>query len=339
MRYLLCLLSLCLSIACLGQANDTLTIAERTQLQQVMASSMFGSFNEAYKLSKKGDSIGATNALLKVDPYYLFFEDITPANLDSALKAMHITDAEGEAYKNRFLKAYNGPKTYAFSEFSKMHTEDQGLRKAMEMCGDSFTCAKFSKRLRTTDSQHFQYLYSYVQKNGWPTVADGGLYAHTLAIHNHEHHAFYIPHLKKAVLQGQAILSALELIYYWQTRSGGATRAYYDTVRKFSFDVSSILSLRMPASFYRILQTVKQYCPVKIHLVLECANQKIYDDWCAKTGYPYKHDHIIQRFFDEMHASCPRQVHNGESIYKGTSELKSLRYEGKRPRMMLYVIY
>jgi hypothetical protein len=336
------LISLVLLICCrfslAAVSNDTLSAADKARLATSLRNSTFGYLYLADSFSRNDDSVNASAWLLKTNPYHVtWWFDHVP--VDSIIAKFLLTPTASNRFRDSYIKSLSDS-SRLFSTFKKMREDDQFARSMMEKCGDSFTCAKLSARLKKTDSIHFDFLYRYVNESGWPTLENGSLYASLIAIHDHGHHDFYLPHLKKAVEQGQLPMDPLNLVLYWRSRpSGMALKKMLDTSRKLTFDVSSILANKLPASLPRIINSAKKHCVVKLHLVFEAQDIKLYEQWTARTNYPGSHDHSIQRLFDAIFEVCPIKMHKGRSVYEGTSQISWVPAEHKRPKIMLYLVY
>ena len=271
----------------IGKA-DTLTTKERAAMKLAARNTAQGYYQLADSFAHKGDSINAGAALLKIDPYYFFFQELTPDSLNTLLASrFKLTALALEQYKELYTRAYNGPKSESYTNFKAMYKEDIATKHFAENCGDSFTCASAAKRIRTTDSTHSVYLYNYIQKNGWPSLSNGAQYAGILALHDHLRYHYYLPILRKAALNGIAAPEILELMI----RSGIADNVYTST-NKYSgfhellnthpyrvFDISSVLNNRMPSSIARIEKAVAKLCPARLSYFYEASDEKMYTDW------------------------------------------------------------
>lgn len=316
---------------------DTLTSVERAELRQGLRNSSFGYHRIADSFSRKGDSINAGRWFLKIDPYYLMWEYSNPATPDTIMNRLALTEDTKIAYREIYSSVYTGKKSDSYIDFEKMHTEDQLIRNTLDKCGDTFTCSKLLKRMHLTDSMHFEYLYDYVKKNGWPTIANGSLHACIIAIHDHKRHEYYAPLLKKAIANGQAPMEPLGLILFWKEKGKVNThfKEYLDTSRKFSYDISSILDYVLPSNLSEIKKIVKKYCPVKYYVVYESSDPKAFEKRTFSYG---KQREVCLKLLNELRESC----HTGKSPkewYKDTGEIHYIPTDRKKERAMLYVVY
>jgi len=122
----------------------------------------------ADSFSTKGDSINASASFLKVDPYYLMMQGITPEDLDKEFAKHSITINAQKTYRERFTKTFSTPRTEIYKQLAKMFEEDQATRDKVAKCKDSFSYVVYENRMAHSDSIHFVWLYNYVQKSGWP---------------------------------------------------------------------------------------------------------------------------------------------------------------------------
>ena len=262
--------------------DDTLTTSEITEIKMAARNSTFGYFYLADSCSKKGDSIGASNYMLKIDPYALMFEEQTPDSINEYV-ARHftLTQKAKDQYITLFNKIYTKPRSKAYKDFKAMAMEDQALRIKQATCRDSLCRATTDDELQYSDSAHFIYLYNYIEKYGWPSLADGSMYATVLAIHDHEHAEYYLPVVRKAVLDGRVEVGALRLIVYWNARSReyATMDDYLATHTYIKYDITDALdSDKLPRLLPEIEKTVKEHCPIKpIYFVESKRNKAAFD--------------------------------------------------------------
>lgn len=320
--------------------NDTLSAKEIAELRQALLQTPLGANLQADTYSLKGDSAKAGEYLLKSDAYYMMFLNQTPETLPEFLSTFKSSKTDKDKYIELFTKAYNEPKNEYYHTFRKMRAEDQKIRYQLNSCSKD-SCKLLHKLKNITDSIHAAYLYSYVKKNGWPTMKNGGLFANTLAIHDYQNYAFYIPNLKSAIKQGQNTMDALEIISYYNSRE--RERDYLlqtslDTTQKLAFDVSSLLNFRLPTSISEIRKAFKDHCPVDYYLVFYTYRNEIYHNWMTSAEARRHQDsqgHILEQFFSRARKDCPR--------YKGdvgaTWGINWLPSDTRRSKIMLYVLY
>ncbi len=274
--------------------EDTLTASDVNEINIAIRNTTFGYYHNADSCSQKGDSINAGSFLLHVDSYYFLFERQTPQSIDTFISNhFKVTKQASEQYIAQFTKAYNSSKSGPYNKFKEMAGEDQYLRQMQEKCTDSKCYYSTGKEIEHTDSVHFDYLFKYITKNGWPSFSNGSLYASIIAIHDHPHHGTYLPIFKKAVLEGRANINALRSMVYWNVHQDGYNNSqkhiaytYKDGQvykQKFvRFEVDSMLYNVMPEEIQEIRETVKKHCPVNILMVCECHDIKKFEAWINK---------------------------------------------------------
>jgi len=293
---------------------DTLSAAERTALLQRSRATSFGHYWMADSCARRGDSACAAFHFLQVDPLLILYYDVAPDSLPKLFDRMRLPAATRAQYAALFTEMLAAPRSAAYTDFKRMRDEDQTLRTVRSRCGDSLTCARAAQRMRVADSAHFEALYDYVRQHGWPSVADGGLYAQVLAIHDHKRHEYYIPIIQEAVANGSAQLNLLDLMMQWRSqKSPEQLRQYLDTATRRVFDVSSMLGEVLPASLPRIQKALKGHC-ARWYLVLETPTNArfsaIMDRFHANDNGPEDEVRgVLTQFANELQRMCPKRLH------------------------------
>ncbi|HXS37650.1 MAG TPA: hypothetical protein VN721_13180 [Flavipsychrobacter sp.] len=289
---------------------DTLTTEEINQLEIGIAKSTFGYVHLTDSFSIKNDSVNASINMLKIDPYYFISGLGEPTPIETIIneRKFHLTLQAKKDYRNIYAKALNSPKSPSYKKFKAMAEEDQLTRKRLDKCADSITFQILNNKMIATDSAHFNYLYNYVQKNGWPTLSNGSLYAAIIAIHDHAHHSFYFPYMEKAIVAGQLGLEPLQLIYEWMT-TNFETKDLLNYPKKIPFDVTSILKDQLPSSLQRIEYFTKKYCPVHLYFVYEFAP----DNHVTEVRYwinrqQHRTNNILDKLVDDLSSFCPKNI-------------------------------
>lgn len=285
------------------------------------------------------DKACVEEALSKVDAYYLLFAlEQTPQTLDSFLSKYNLDSAQAKAFKQRFIRTYYSKKTASYKRFQKQHAEDQAIREQYNQCSDSATCVRLKKQMRVQDSLHAGSLLRYVRKYGWPLPEQGGYYAGVLAVHDHTNHEVYIPAVTKALLSGKAEPSLLQWLLYYKTnlKDRGSYLKMLDTTRHQRFDVSELLSFRMPQNLPQIRDFLTEHCKVKLYLMFESFENSQYTSWDNKAHYLGNTDsagHILAQFSNKMRVG---------SRAKLPENLWSIQWEAtpqKKPKIILYITY
>ena len=163
---------------------------------------------------------------------------------------------------------------------------------------------------------HFAYLLRYVHRHGWPSIANGSIFASIIALHDHRHHELYYPFIKNAVLDGRIDRQVFDLMYYYlRDNPGENIYASLSKRRYIRFDVTSILSDRMPSNIEEIEKVIAAHCPVDWHWIIEYDKTKdrqyawaqVYTNAYHRTvrdlqqeiyGYNCHMDRILQRYVE-----------------------------------------
>jgi hypothetical protein len=310
-KFLLCICFFCmLSLHAPGATIDTLTGKERAAIEEAQKNLLFGHVAQMRHYSARGDTIKASEYLLQISPCYFLREWDNSARPDTFLQKLNFTVKAREQYITRYNEALAG-RSDAYRKFEQMAREDQKVRTMLERCGDTAVCGKIRRRMRETDSLHFNHLYEYVQKNGWPALEDGSLHATLIAIHDHNRHNYYITYLKAAALKGQTNLAAVELVNHYL----GSTSTYevvlkrMETNKYFQFDVSSMLYMSLPSALPRIQRVFKNACGsnFKYYFFFESPKHKTMGDW-VDTKVHKKDPDIFEQLQRELQPYCPKKI-------------------------------
>ncbi len=318
-------------IDCFGQPDSTSNLVS---VSRKYLSSPLRYYYLADSYSRHHDTIKTEFFLLKTNPYYLLWEWRNTSLPDSILSKFALSPNARKVLNANYTSALKEPKTKAYTRFENMAIEDQKVRNQLSECIDSADCSRLSMRMRKDDSAHFNFLYSYVSKNGWPSIKNGSLNACLIAIHDHEHHNFYLPYISKAVEDGQAPLSTFRLITYWNSMSLSnkmQQKIIDTTTKKYAFNITEVLSLRLPYSLQSIQTIIKKHCPVKLRFVFYANTPSIFDQWFDRNP-PGKKNHVMTRLIEELSPDCPQKIEPG---------VWDIRYQpsDQGTKLMLYVLY
>lgn len=234
------------------------------------------------RYSNKQDSSNASNIFLKINPYLFICRGYTPSSLTTLYKRYRLTRTAELKYQKIFSSAYSGRRSPAYLKFEKMCDEDQMYRDRLSSCKDSFECTKMLKLRRTNDSLHFETLYKYVRKNGWPTLENGSSFAEIIAIHDHRNHPYYLPYLRKAAIEGHVSVNTLELMCRYRTSDSNSIADLLSSPNALIYDVSSLLYFQMPDSSTQasIRNDVQKFCHIQYRaLVFQSPNKTDATDW------------------------------------------------------------
>ncbi|MBS1778595.1 MAG: hypothetical protein JST70_04680 [Bacteroidetes bacterium] len=314
-------------------APDTLTLAEKKSLAAAFEQSPIADYQRFFHWSKLHDTAKASEYLLKTNPYLLMWEWADATNADSMLRTESLTENARKTFAAAYAKERNGKRSASYTSFYNMTVEDQAVRNSMDKCADTTSCRLLARRMRVTDSIHAAYLYSYVQQNGWPTLENGSMPAMLLAIHDHAHHTFYKPYIQAAVLKGQADLSGLMLInmFIKNNTSDGALEKALATGNVIKYNISEMLTDRMPAALGRIQKKVKELCGTRYRrqYIFYTPRKIESDDWCTKQQHTA--NCIIVQFQKELQPAC--------KISFRDEEVWDVRHEPSEKRALYLVFY
>ena len=258
-----------------------------SEIRDGIAQSTFENYYLADSFSKENDTIQAGVYLLKINPYTLFFENVTPDSIDDfVLHHFKVTSFARTKYREYFMEIYKAKKSNSYTDFERMGEEDRYLRGAMENCINDSCARFFADKMKDADSIHAAYLYRYVKSKGWPSLSDGSMYATLIAIHDHDHHRFYLPFLKKALADGQVEPSGYNLISYWDENNNDFQKLndYIQRGKYIQVDVTCMLDNKpVPALvFHKIKTTVQHHCPVKIFYCYRSHAKDKFTNWSKK---------------------------------------------------------
>jgi outer membrane protein OmpA-like peptidoglycan-associated protein len=279
------------------------------------------------------DSVNAGKFLLKTDPYIFLFEGIPPDSMGVFLSANYLLRvADREKYVELYRSAYQSPKTAAYRTFELMEKEDQSLR----LSNDTLRTTVDNDKIRISDSIHFDYLYKYVRKNGWPSIKNGSLYASIIALHDHEHHEFYLPFIKNAVASGAVNNSILQLMLQWiQSKKNQDQNLYLIKEHKYvRFDVSSLVVNQLPSAevIAQINITLGKYCPVRTMLAAECNDNQLFVSMTNREDR-----YILSSFFRELtQNNC--NTKEVDAWQQGTWSIHYLHADSPAIKVYFYII-
>ncbi len=290
---------------------DTVRNDEIQALTDGFKQSSISFYQRANGFSTINDSAKAGSYMLKVDPYYLLWEWRNTEMPDSFLSKLNLSEGVVEEMIRKYDSARVAQKAECYTEFERMAIEDQAIRKRLTRCADTFTCRKIRQLMIHTDTMHATYLYGFVKEYGWPSLAQGSMYATTLAIHDHSNHSFYMPFMKQAVKDGQVDMNALMLINHY-IKSSVSHQQMLDDIRtkpNIRFNISELLRESMPKALPRIQKAFNDACDKKFkyYYIFEAPRNQIFSDWHdlhhSKAGM-----HIMEKFQKELQLYCKQKI-------------------------------
>ena len=325
--------------------EDTLSTNEMSELNAAARNTTFGYFHLADSCSNNNDSVNASAFFMKVDPYYFLKPQLQlpPASFDSAiLDSFNLTRNAKKKYLAIYTAMYNSPKSVAYKKFSEMAIEDQAVRHRQEKCRDSTCYSLTGMEMRHTDSLHFDYLYKYIKKNGWPSLSNGAIYASLLAIHDHPHHGEYIPILKEAIRQGKADIETLRLIVFWKAREKEFKdlQKYIHCGNFLKYNVDEMLDNKTPKLLNEIKYNVSAHCPVNLILICECRDIKRCNNWFDKVCALNIDDNILATFMIRLaNYNCKIDANKLRAMQEGCWTVHWQPADHEELRLFLYLTY
>jgi outer membrane protein OmpA-like peptidoglycan-associated protein len=326
-------------------AADTLSATEKEELNKASSHSTFGYYALADSFSKKEDSINASRFFLQVDPYILFFKELTPETIDTFItNRFRLTDVAHKQYVALFAKAWNMPRSAAYKKFSDMAEEDLRLKHEKIDMADTMNVQVQMYMRWYNDSIHSAYLYDYIMKHGWPPLPDGSLYAATLALNDHKHLRDYIPMIKKAVMQGQAGFDDLNRMI-----SATGNQHYYKDLNDYIFsrnyivfNVNEMLGDKLPASLHQIENAVKAHSPVGLYLVYNSHDIALFNAFLEKMNVDFMGGDsciIATLFADLADYDVRASQQHSYLMRKGLWDMHWMPSDSDTPDFKLYIVY
>jgi hypothetical protein len=250
------------------------------ELPAALPNSAIRNLEIADSFSRVGDSIRSAEYFLRIDPFFFVSSNYTIAKMESALQDLRLPKAEANAYRVLFAKAYNAKRTEPYTVFRRMLEEDQMVRRKLNACSDSLSCANLERQMHKTDSSHFEYLYQYVIRNGWPSYEEGAAFAEIIAMHDFQHMRLYLPYIRREVINGR---SSSRFYGTLKNRAYPSNLAKLDSYKnKRIFDVSCILKGKKPSSTLQneIISAVTSFKPIKHqYFVFESASEQRFKEF------------------------------------------------------------
>lgn len=225
--------------------------------------SMWSYYRLADSFSKRNDSIKASENFLKINPFLFISEgNVTPHTLDTIFTSFALTAQARKRYKKIFDSVYRKPRTKTYKLFANILKADQEVRNRLDSIQNETSEKLPPEFLNKVDSPHFEYLYQYVKSKGWPTIENGSLQASIIALHDHQRHWFYLPIVRKAVLDGIFEQSTYELMkryfsdkktQYWEDIIAGSPNI--------KINISSTINCKIPdtVTLNKIATAIKQH--------------------------------------------------------------------------------
>jgi hypothetical protein len=298
--------------------KDTLRPDEMPALEAAYKQSAFSHFQLMNAHSEMKDSTAAGEALLKIDPYFMIWSGHeSPGPI---LHKMAIRNEVLATYRQRYDSVYNLDRSELYQQFRRMADKDAQLRNRYMQCADTYTCRSLYNKIKAADSTNAIFLYNYINAHGWPKAEDGGYYAATLVLHDTANRNMYMPHFKKAVLNGVADLYSLKLMNNIINRN---LDPEYDRIAlaeknnsHIRFSVSELLTGRNPGCLPRIQKTISAACgkrKFKYCFIFEAPDMSIYERWAEQQKKLLAKNHPISKMVATFQPYC-KEVFPDEHI-------------------------
>jgi hypothetical protein len=302
--------------------------------------SMWSYYRLADSFSKQKDSIKASEHFLKINPFlFISEENATPNTIDTIFSSFALTAQARKQYKKIFDSVYSKPRTKTYKLFAKMLNADQEVRHRLDSIQNETSEKLPPDFLNKVDSLHFEYLYQYVKNKGWPTVENGSLPASIIALHDHQRHGYYLPIVRKAVLDGIFEESTYELMKSYF--SGKKTQQWENIVatsNHVKIDISTTINFKIPdtATLNKIATAIKQHCPIKkVFWVYESPDSNSINIWWNEHTKKFNNNYDDSIFHNTLHelfllnCNCDSDIQVCQKIISS----------GNPKRMVLYLVY
>lgn len=218
-----------------------------------------------------------TSALVEyIDPYLLMYLKVDPVSLDTFFTQHWIEQGARNSYRSRFLQTFTKTQSKAYQTFKKMYEEDISLRAKRETARE-YDLDTLLRRMEQSDSVHFDYLYNYVKKNGWPKLPEGSLFAADIALHDFAHYQYYFPVFQEAYKNGDLPLKDLKKMQkFSQTLNGFDTVKAVLGKRHMIFDMTCLLRLEPPSQqrIQLMLDSIQRHCPIGDVMIIAYARDR-----------------------------------------------------------------
>jgi hypothetical protein len=230
-------------------------------------------------------------------------------------------------------------KSVSYSQFEKFWLEDKKLKYLKDQSSYDRLDSVY-KASEHADSAHSAFLRSYVKDKGWPTFAEGGLYAMDLAVHDYLNYEFLFPILKEAYKAGKIPFRILRLIHDYSPSLDFFYRHEDDLSYHHEIvNVSSLVEHVMPdeKTTQKIQRIYNSHCPLKkIFLIYE--NSKV------NTSYYLMPNELVM-FSDKEHLLTNRFIDLFQRIPNKICKTDIAPYsdwiisDTKSDRLKLYICY
>lgn len=302
-----------------------------------MDTSSFAYYQQALNYNKTGDAVNAANALQKVSPYYLLYISPSPMQFEELLKKFTLTTDAKEKIRKHYQTGYATAKSPSYDSFQHFYINIKYLKSALRK-ETKQNIDSIEKKLRLYDSVGMKYLRSYVARQGWPSLAEGSMYAAYIAQRDIEYYYDYVLAMESAIYKGDISLQIVE-----QTKGN---RAYYTDYmlvkhslkgRHLKVQMNMLLQGQMPSKSFRdsVIGAVQKICPLKdLCYVLYTTKdhpKRMEEHWIFRSGKDFEKS--VLQLQGDLEGDCPL-LEDGVSV--GSRHIPSDR---KEDQLYLYVCY
>lgn len=312
-----------------------------------ISNSTFVHLHKADSLLKTGDTAGAGEHIVLVSPYHLIYKLQTPKTIEDFLNKYQGDEEAKEKYISAFNEVYNNPKAAIYDTFRRHYINIEKLRYELVKAKPTER-ATLEARVAAMDKMHGEHLYQYYTEYGWPSLAEGSLYAGYLATRDVWHYYDHVINMIPAYKQGQIDMAAINATDYNRASFSNYYELEQDKKQGYvAYDVTMMLyGAMMPEALQqKILNDVKGLCPiVKSYYVYECTDSlyKIGTNrhWWEMYGEQFE-DQVINFARFEIYKDCPDLKETNQKgptlYYQGTHFV--VNKDLPKERLRMYIFY
>lgn len=309
-------------------------------------SSTFKYLQQASNFIKNADTPNAHKYLLKTTPHHIHsLLELTATPLDSFITHYCLVGENKELFLNRQQAIKRQPNSRIYDSLKRIYFNILRTRREFDSVSgrDKPT---YERHLIKTDSIQFALLRAYITRSGWPTLANGSLFAAEIALRDREYYFFYIPYLKEAFVANQVPLYAIKKIlvndtyYYNYVRLQKCLQNPYKVYDVTTFkDNFTYKFLESPSLTKEIIDDIKAHdCEFEDFFFVYYANNVI------SAGNKFlgraNGNTDCSKIWDEVDNTCPHFLLSSPEEGNGPGMHYYLpNYQYKTDKEFFYVIY
>lgn len=290
-----------------------------------------------FTFSEDKDTAQANSYLLKVDPYYFMSLGQTPSSIGKYLSRYNVTLSARKLYEEALARVYDRPTNEIYTRLEKMYWETFHLKLKLDSVPTAMK-KTVEAEIRTCDSVHFDFLFNYVRRNGWPDLEHGSIFASEIAERDVTHCYDYLPMMLDAFEKGGVSLVSLQLTQFNERYFGDLLAIQEELSAGCErFDISAMLSSTMPVNIKEIVGSIRKNCPIHDVIVVLESPRALYKGKIIGDYQTNRFDHFSEkwsRFLSEMRSACPEwkegEAHGIITYWQP--------YDLRTERLTLYVI-